>query len=688
MFIVAKTKPVRGYVIEERSNALINAQIVSLPSKTSTNTNEDGLFVLEIPVRDRKLVVSKSGYHSDTLNIIFFKNNSTIALREFIIENPLDNINQYISFVVSRRDNNIFHYPIEDLYMSGYGNLESILSKNSFVIIKTGLDGQKKIAYRESTDSDMDLLYDGIKLDGMKNPLSNLSLVPGLAISDIVLTKGGHYKLTASQGAMNFIPAISYGNKFSLNIEQSNNNLNAAINGYASLGYKFGAINGSMSGKEFAVAYKDTNTSQVFTNIERNSYNLAYTNAKNLDVRFMSFDNIKNYSNQRTNSSISDTLKNKIFKLSQWSPLTGLITLFGLSQDNIDSSYLIDDSISKDYQSWGGGVSLEKDFGNSVYTFSTISNVADINYIFNSDSIFVERQNSIFSGSVKYFFPSNERIVNLKNLSFVYTKERTTDIPKRISSLKMESNYWDNTNIQIRSSMKSKRYPRVSLFYLNIGNVLRTPSIDEVVSNRARIFNPKKGLVPEKKLMYEIGFTFNDKTKTKPQKIKIDFSCFSHSYENKIKRVIISGTSLDYPINIGNISAYGFDNKLTYYPRWDWVYFETTVSGYSTPDFSFFPSHPAIMLNNHTILNTKYFDVLIKMRSEGKKYISINSSATPIELEQANYLDIMIYKNINYKIFNLAISFIAENLQSKKLVIDDLNLFNNRYSANVHLTIM
>ena len=35
-------------------------------------------------------------------------------------------------------------------------------------------------------------------------------------MSDMVITKGGHYKLTASGGAINFIPTIAYNNKFSL----------------------------------------------------------------------------------------------------------------------------------------------------------------------------------------------------------------------------------------------------------------------------------------------------------------------------------------------------------------------------------------------------------------------------------------------------------------------------------------
>ena len=34
----------------------------------------------------------------------------------------------------------------------------------------------------------------------------------------------------------------------------------------------------------------------------------------------------------------------------------------------------------KSYESWGGGMSLEKDFENSLYTFSTMTNIANANY--------------------------------------------------------------------------------------------------------------------------------------------------------------------------------------------------------------------------------------------------------------------------------------------------------------------
>ena len=690
--VLSKTKPIKGYVVEENSKALVNVKIFSLPSKTSVVSNEEGLFSFSIPIRDRKLVLSKSGYHTDTLNVIFFKNNSIVTLKEVVVEDPLENLKKYISFIVSRRDKNIFHFPIEDLSMSGFGNLESILSKNTSILTYTLLDGQKRIVQRQFSDADMDLLYDGIKLDGIKNALPNLSFIPGIAISDLVITKGGHYKLTASQGAINSIPIVSYKNKFSINIEQNNESPDAGVNGYASLGYKYGTLNGSLAGKEFAIGYKDANRSEIFTNLSRNTYNIAFTNAKNVDVRFMSFNNLKNYSNLRTNTSIVDTSKNKIIKLSQWSPLTGLITLVGILQNYKDSSVLIQDSITKNNTSLGFGMSMEKDFKNSLYTFSTLTNISEADLVFNVDSIMIERQNSIFSGSAKYFFPSNEKLFYFNDFSFVFTKERTTEIPSENSIFQIRSNYWDNTNFQIRSSAKSKRFPSVSLLYFNIGNVSRTPSMDEVINNGVRILNQKLKLYPEQNSILEFGFTFDgQKTKT-PKNFKTDFSLFSHTYTNKIKRILLSGTSLSYPVNAGNISIYGCSAKLLFYPKWDWVHFETMLSGYSTPDSSFFPSHPPIMLNHHAHINTKYFNILIKIRVESKKYISIKDVSKPfpddVELQQSNYLDILLYKNFNYKIFNFSFSLNAENLQSKKLFIDGVNLFNNRYSANVHLTIM
>ena len=134
-----------------------------------------------------------------------------------------------------------------------------------------------------------------------------------------------------------------------------------------------------------------------------------------------------------------------------------------------DFGYLNNDTILKDYKLLGGGMSIEKDFENSIYTFSTMTNIADAKYYFNSDNFYFERQNSIFSGSAKYFFSSKKRNLNLKSFSVVYTKERTTDVPSAASSHNVISNYWDNNSIQIRSSKKIKNYPKLLSIYINAG---------------------------------------------------------------------------------------------------------------------------------------------------------------------------------------------------------------------------
>ena len=74
----------------------------------------------------------------------------------------------------------------------------------------------------------------------------------------------------------------------------------------------------------------------------------------------------------------------------------------------------------------------------------------------------------------------------------------------------MISNYWDNSSIQVRSSGKIKNYPKILMLYINIGKFLGHQVLMKFLGNRVRISNYKKGLLPEEKTMFELGFTFSD----------------------------------------------------------------------------------------------------------------------------------------------------------------------------------
>ena len=135
-------------------------------------------------------------------------------------------------------------------------------------------------------------------------------------------------------------------------------------------------------------------------------------------------------------------------------------------------------------------------------------------------------------------------------------------------------------------------------------------------------FGEEAGAALQQNSIIEFGFTFDKQKTTKSINFKTDISLFSYNYTNKIKRILLSGTSISYPVNAGNISIYGYDMKLLLYPKWDWIHFETMFSRFSSSDYSLFPSHPPLVLNQHAYIKNRYFNVLIKMRAESKKYIA------------------------------------------------------------------
>ena len=84
--VQAKTKPVEGMVVSDSSRYLSGVSIVSLPSSSSTKTNAEGSFYFDIPVDDKKITFNLSGYASDTINAVLYKNDSKVVLKKIIQE--------------------------------------------------------------------------------------------------------------------------------------------------------------------------------------------------------------------------------------------------------------------------------------------------------------------------------------------------------------------------------------------------------------------------------------------------------------------------------------------------------------------------------------------------------------------------------------------------------------------------
>ena len=54
--VLGKTKPISGRVKSDYDTYLLNVRVESLPSKTTTKTDENGMFFFEIPIKDLSLI--------------------------------------------------------------------------------------------------------------------------------------------------------------------------------------------------------------------------------------------------------------------------------------------------------------------------------------------------------------------------------------------------------------------------------------------------------------------------------------------------------------------------------------------------------------------------------------------------------------------------------------------------------
>ena len=60
---LGKSKPISGRVKSESDTYLLNVHIESLPSKTTTKTDENGMFFFEIPIKDKRLSFDLNGFY-------------------------------------------------------------------------------------------------------------------------------------------------------------------------------------------------------------------------------------------------------------------------------------------------------------------------------------------------------------------------------------------------------------------------------------------------------------------------------------------------------------------------------------------------------------------------------------------------------------------------------------------------
>ncbi|GIS54637.1 hypothetical protein Ct9H90mP29_16790 [bacterium] len=311
-----------------------------------------------------------------------------------------------------------------------------------------------------------------------------------------------------------------------------------------------------------------------------------------------------------------------------------------------------------------------------------------------ADNIILERQSSIFTGSFEIYQPENDKAYQFKDLKFVFSKHRVTDLPDTSADHLISDNYWDNNNTQFTASFLNKQPTKKLLLYVNIGNVFRVPSVDESISNQTYpylIFN-SNDLLPEQKSMYELGLKIENIPKEPGHRTySLVVSGFSYSYYDKIKQLHLSGENLSsIPLILvrqallvlrqiflisqhenGSVLKHVFP-IIFYLTRW---HFNCSLNKCFRSIIS---------------IKNKWFNMDLIYRSESSRQITTieqNGVTKQATLKPISNIDLNIYRVFKIAFVRSTISFSGKNLNSSPQELEGISIYDRRYALNINISL-
>ena len=687
-----KTKPIKGIVINEDGVKLSEVNIVSLPSGEGTKSNTEGEFTLVIPIKDRKLSLSHIGYETVVINIILYENGTDIILTKKVLS--MDSLDVTATnrkqFDLFKDKNSVLFIEMEDVSIRGAMDLGDGLFSEYPVLLNESLDGKKTISVRASSPEEMVYLYDGIRINNMGDALMDLSQMTTLGLTGMELVLGGHEKALSSSGTINFIPKLTYDNSFLFNQQFGTYNY-GGYDGFGSLGFRYGTLNLGNSQTQMSQVYSDTNAAEINTVFDRYYINMGIKRSKDLEFKIMMFQNNKLFQNNRTSDSVDVDMQNIIIKMENRHPLKGDLSFFSLIQNSKGKENIGSERRNKNDDTKGIGFEYEKIIDNSKIRFATETHLTQLDWDIDSTNIISDRQSSIFTGSFEIYQPENNKKYQFKDLKFIFSKHRVTDISDTSNRYYISGNAWDNNNTQFTASFLNKQPDKRLLLYVNLGNVFRVPSVGELIYNQVNPYSLGiNKLFPEQKIMYEFGIKINNDNQAKESHYNAIISGFSYHYFDKIKQIYFSGSPIKYPINYGQASISGLEMNFSYQPKRDWINIKTHLSNYFFSDPSAFQLQPNRMLRNIVSITNTWFNIEFIQRSESSRQITtIGVDGLPLQttLKQITNFDINMYRDFQVSFFKSSVSLSAKNLNSSSEDLEGISIYDRRYSLSISVAL-
>ena len=691
--ILGKTKPISGRVKSDSDTYLLNVRVESLPSKTTTKTDENGMFFFEIPIKDKRLSFDLNGFYPRELNVIPYKNDTVIELVKIIEVNYLDSINTSIGFVLSRDGDNITSYDMNDMLQRGSNRIESVIHWDKSIMVEKKMNGNKMFRIDGLPSDEMDVLFGGVKINNIEGPLNNLVPISDTGFSEFIISKGGYSKFSASSESIHYLPIMNYENKLSIN-GYSNTDNNSELDGFGAISLNKVTVNGGVKERDHVIHYSDSASSIISTFGRKYFSSVGFTNRKNLEVSVSGFQNLESQYDFYSQDSLENRRNTVIAKVDQWSPLTGRIRINGLYQDRLGFNNNQLDALNIDDICRSLGFTVEKDFNNHRLTFSTNSKIIESNWKQDSNNLLIDRQNSILTWSIQSFFPNpnNDTKIYFKNVKAVFSKERTTDVEDPNSDFDIVSNYWDDHSFQLSTKLENQKENKSSSVYLSFGKSNRTPYLQDVIKNKlySSILLDDKRLSLEEKSSIELVYQKSINYKKYKWKYLLRANVFNETYQNKIKQIPLIGNAMNIPQNTGKVNRSGIGIHFALQPYVERFRFSSTVSYFNSSNFSKLQLMPDKIFKNQIFIHNKYFDLNLAAVMNGKRRLTyFDSSNMFIDQEfqmNVNYY-LQISKSIQYRMLNIVLSLSGENLGNDIVFMDDIITNEKKYSIDIRTTI-
>ena len=686
-----KTKPISGRVKSDSDIYLLNVQIESLPSKTTTKSDENGRFFFEIPIKDRKLSFSLNGFHPIKLNVIPYKNDTVVELLKIIEVNYLDSINTSIGFILSRDGDNITSYDMDDMLQRGLNRLESVMHWDNSVMVEKKMNGEKMFMINGLPSDEIGVLFGGVKINNIEGPLNTLVPISDRGFSEFIISRGGYSKFSASSGSIHYLPIMNYENKLSINGHRSTDD-NLQLDGFGAISLKKVMINGAIKERENVVHYADSLNS-IISRFESNYFSsFGITNRKNLEVSISGFQNTSGQYNFSNQDSLENRRNSVLAKVDQWSSLTGRIRINGLYQDRLGFNHNQLDVLNIDDICRSLGFTVEKDFDNHVITFSTNSKIIESKWIKDSNSLQIDRQNSIVTWSLESFLSQHDTEVFFKNFKAVFSKERTTDVKDPKSEIDIISNYWDDNSFQISTKLEAQKENKKNTFYFSFGKSNRTPYLQDVIKGSLyhSLFMDERKLLPEEKSSFELIYQTDVYFEKYKWKYKIRGKIFNDIYRNKIKQNPLTGNAMNIPQNVGKVNKSGLGIHIELQPYVERFRFSSTVSYFNSSNFTKLQLIPHKIIKNQIFIHNKYFDFNLSTIFHGNRnftYLDSSNMFINKELQQSVNYCLQISKSIQYKMINIVVSLAGENLGNDIILMNNIITNEKKYSIDISTTI-